>query len=71
MELQELHRAVAEVLLQGLREAPDCEASGRSGVEAALLRVASAFLRDNQITVDGAALSDLRQSMSELTDLSV
>jgi hypothetical protein len=69
-ELQELHRLVAEALLSDLRATP-CDACGRSGVEPALLRVASRFLADNGIEVDQCELADMRRSLGQLSGLAL
>lgn len=69
-ELQELHRAVASALLQALNE-ESCEACKRSAVAPAMLKCAIAFLSNNGIHLDVAAIRDVRTSLREMTGLSL
>lgn len=64
-QLQELHKLVAEKLLQYLTEVPTQEMS------ASWLAVAAKFLEANGVTVNLAEVRDVRKALSELSTLSL
>jgi hypothetical protein len=70
-DLEELHRAVAEALMAEFAETTPCPHCRRKGVSPAMLKVAARFLAQNGISVDAAALADVRRSLSELTGLNL
>ena len=64
-QLWELHAAVLDALLAYFANPPE------GGITAAWVNVARAFLRDNNIIVDGVNLADVRRSLGELHALSL
>jgi hypothetical protein len=62
--LWELHAAVLDALLAYFANPPE------GGPTAAWISCARAFLRDNNVTIDGVSLADVRRSLGELRALS-